>query len=253
MKKITRISTISVWVVNIAIGLISIGSLYSYFMLLGFTGEGKRPDSTEGIEGWSSQAEIKVGDYYLTRVSEYKNGEFQDYIKLRVPHPRIYFMDGDAQNSSLEILPRTNTTLHASYEDQFTIPVVYEFSKEQDTGRITRIFAVYLTVSLVFTLFILITFRRFLLSLSKGEFFTRLNSRRMILLGAASFVLPLFEYIGGSISRNYFVDNFRVINGGIHFFDGVNLTPVVFGVVFLLLSGMIYEGSRLKEDSDLTI
>ncbi|MCA6075167.1 DUF2975 domain-containing protein [Fulvivirga sedimenti] len=253
MKRISRISTVSLWVVNIAIIVISAGSLFSYYMLSGFVGEGVRPESDEGMVGWSDTSEIKVGQYYLAKVSEFKDGVYRDYLELRVPHPRIYLMNTDTTGQNLKIVPRTDVTVRASYEDRFYLPVVYEFFGEKDIKKIIWLFIGYLTVSLALSLFVLITFRRFLLSLSRGEFFIRSNYKRLLLLSLVSFLIPVFKYVGDLFSSNYFEKNFRVVNGGVYLYGGLDLTPMIFGVVLLLMAGMVYEGSRLREESDLTI
>ena len=253
MKRISRISTVSVWVVNLAIIVITAGSLFSYFMLSGFAGEGKRPDSDEGMVGWSDTSEIKVGRYYLAKVSELQGGIYRDYLELRVPQPRIYLMQSDTKEEELKILPRTNVTVKASHEDRFYLPVVYEFFKEEDINSIIWLFVGYLTISFALSLFVLVIFRKFLLSLSRGEFFIQSNYRRLFLLSLVAFFIPVLEYAGDLFSSNYFEENFRVVNGGLYLFGGLDLTPMIFGVVLLLMAGMVYEGSRLREETELTI
>jgi len=47
--------------------------------------------------------------------------------------------------------------------------------------------------------------------------------------------------------------NFYVINGAVRYKDEYNLYALVFGLVFLMMAGVIKEGIKLKAEQDLTI
>ena len=74
-----------------------------------------------------------------------------------------------------------------------------------------------------------------------------------MLLSVAALIIPVYKYLGGMLTKSYFLENFQIIDGGIHISVPEDTAPFVFGIIFLLMAGMVYEGSRLKEDSELTI
>lgn len=255
MKKLNILSKVSLWVVNIMIFLVIAGGLYSFYSLLTFTGEGERPESTEGMIHWESRHEINIGEYELASVSEY-NGEdlgFSDYLELSVPYPALYVNGIDFSESGFKIRPKGEGDYTVSRADDIYLPLAFQFHSESGKSRILWLFAALLTLSLIISLSVLFVFRGFLSSLSKGEFFIQANSRRLIILGAAAFIIPLMAAVGHSISRSFLLDNFQIINGGLDLSRHMNNSPVIFGIVFLLMAGIVHEGSKIKEDSDLTI
>ncbi len=257
MKRLNYISIISVWLVNGVILLIALGGLYSYFTLFRLSGEGFRPESTEGMATWSQSMSVNVGRYELAKVTEYEAGSgedgFSDFLELHVPFPEIRKMDKGEDQNGFTIVNESGIPVEPYLSREQWAPVRYKVKGKSEMIKLRWVFGILITLSLAFVFFILIVLRKFLLSLSRGVFFEPANYRRLIILSIPAFVIPLFEYVAGKYMLNFFYDHFRVLNGGVKSVMDTDLTPLVFGVIFLLMAGMVYEGSKLKEDQDLTI
>ncbi len=261
MKNLRLIPRICVWIVYtlfLIMGAFAFISVQQYIKLLS---PAEQPESKEGVLEWTRTSGIRLGDYELMKVSHYNagssyKGDLNVNYHLRVPYPKLLL----PQNSNPAIY-NTASDYHArnrsereveafSRKDTLT-QVVYKIDSEADRYLLITVFGILILLTIGFGIYWLIILRRFILSMSGGTFFSMDNFWRIIILCIPTFLLPLIEYIAGRISVDFFETHFQSYGGMIDVTP--DMTPVIFGVFLLLMAAMVYEGSKIKEENDLTI
>jgi hypothetical protein len=258
MKKLRLIPKICVWIVNLFIAFMALGVVMTFIGLIPFFGDGKRPESTEGMIYWSGHSSVNMGSYVMSYVSNYKaeesgEGGFTDYIGLKVPFPRAGEVHFDTDSSDFRIINEGGYNMTADLDWDHSRPVVYQFYGEKEQHLVITLFIICVILLFAITFYWLLTLRQLIIAMSRGEFFGMDNFKRLVILSIPAFVIPVIKYLAAYSSMQFFNDNFRIINGGYDHGMNLDLTPMIFGAIFLLMAAMVYEGTKFKEDSDLTI
>jgi hypothetical protein len=244
----------ALWLINISLLLLGIALIIGVWNGISLFSEMDRPDSTEGMITWENRTGVNLNDYRLSRVLEYNmNREpepFREFLLLKTPNPRISVME-DSENA-LVLKPRGNKVITADYS-QASADLVYKISDPSIQHRVIIIYILALVIYVGIGWAWLWVFRKFILSISMGDFFNQRNIRRMIFLGIPPLVLSLFSFVLHRISHDFFISNFQILNGGISSSFKFEPLPLIFGITFLVMAVMIDEGRRMKLENDLTI
>ncbi|MGK7389648.1 MAG: DUF2975 domain-containing protein [Candidatus Cyclobacteriaceae bacterium M2_1C_046] len=256
MKQLTTLSVLAKWIINITLAaviiIIFMNLIHGYKLMQ----DNIKTPSTEGVLDWSKSSSINFNGYSLKHVLEYEKDEngtykanFQDYILLRTPTPRIAINNIEGEQFSL-IGENERITAYLQNESS---PIVYKIKEKQAQKNVIIVGVLTNVFILLILLLWLLVFRKFIISISRKEFFIIKNARRLIILSIPAFILPFFNYLISYLSNQFYIKNFTAVQGHLlinYHFDPV---PIIFGMTFLIMAGVVYEGARLKEETDLTI
>lgn len=95
--------------------------------------------------------------------------------------------------------------------------------------------------------------RKLVKNIADGKFFIVENARKFIYLAIPLLSLPFVDLFARMYSESFFVANFQVMNGGLFHKIEFEIMPIVFGLTFLIIGGIVNEGAKMKQEQDLTI
>lgn len=250
------ISTISIWIINLLlIGILLVG-VFTIFSAVRFFQPMEHVAHANGMKNYTNATTLNFIGYELRKElkceREGKELFCETTLLLSLPNPLVYPMRVNGYKDDFEIRKQENVRASAEVKT-VADKVSLKFSDKNDqfTIILVGIILFYISLAAVFLWFWFL--RSILKNVSKREFFIPDNVRNFILLAVPLLVLPFLEQAINYYSKAYFMQNFQVMNGGIkHVFD-LNIYSFVFGLVFLMMAGVIKEGIQIKEEQDLTI
>ncbi len=247
MKNFGFVSRISLWVVNLMFVALLLYAGYSVVEFWNLFDPKEPPSNAE----WVSMGGVGLGDYELLKVTNNRlnqDGELVPKLEyyLRVPYPKILIPEVNYQAKTIADIP-----MMAMARKDLLDSTVYQIQSTAVVNRLGWIFALGIGLVCTVLLISLILLRKLLLGINQKDFFSSANYRYLILLSIPPFLYPLAQYILGKASISFFQANFRI--NGLSSSVSPDYTPLIIGMIFLLIAGMVYEGSKLKEDQDLTI
>lgn len=249
------ISKGSMWVMNIIIGLIMLTMIAQISTVVRLYKPLEPIEHVNGMKSWSTSVSLEVFKHTLKKSLECEqNNEFscQTSLYLTLKKPEVNRMKEELNAGTFKIRKLTNQEVAAEIDDSPS-PVRLKFTNENDHGFITTIFVLCYYLCFALLLIWCWTLRKIINNIAQGQFFQRDNVRNFLILSIPLIALPFFQIIIEDISRLYFLEHFQVMNGGLSMTGTFNFWPIIFGLIFLIMAGVIKEGMKIKEEQDLTI
>ncbi len=248
------ISKVSIWVVNLIIlsilCVLIIQTSVVYKMLTPI----EPIEDLSGVKTWSSSVVLNSYGYKLEKELHYSSEQdtpFETSVYLTVPGPMVRRMISNLENDDFKIRNRSDTKSKAFISDKPS-PVKYKFiGQKKDT--ITGLYLVAYILSIALTAMWFWYLRTIVKNISQGKFFVKDNIKNFMVLSIPLLLLPFIQFLIESISYSRFVKNYQVMNGGLFRVVDFNIMPLVMGLIFLIMAGVIKEGMKIKEEQELTI
>lgn len=249
------ISKFSIWVVNLLIlgvfivFVVNISAIYKILTPL------EPIEDLRGVETWSTRVTLNYNGYELNKELYYTSDDDQPFstdLYLSVPGPLVSRMTNDLENDNFKIRSRDESQVKAIISDTPS-PVKFKFESTADQNLIIFLYLTHYVLALILTLIWFWYLRALIKNISTHQFFVSKNVKNLIILATPLLIIPFVQFAAEKIATNYFIKHFQVMNGGLTRITDLNIMPVVFGLIFLMMAGIIREGIKLKEEQDLTI
>lgn len=249
------ISKMSIWVLNIIMALIIFIMISQIISVVSLYKPLKRVEHINGIKSWSTSVSLEIFKHKLEKSLECERSEdfiCQTNLYLTLIKPEASRMQSELEEGSFKIRKLTNIEVSAEIDDSPS-PVRFKFTDENDYGVIIAVFVFLYYLGFAVLLIWCWILRKIFKNVASGQFFIKANVRYFLILSVPLIGLPFFQMIIEDISLLYFMENFQVINGGLDRTGRFSFWPIIFGLIFLMMGGVIREGIKLKQEQDLTI
>jgi hypothetical protein len=199
------------------------------------------------LPGW--KLDTLIGEQYYDQEGKFYVEHGQGYVRASMIDKTEKRKSGSVYNQirivDVPVKFRYNHLKHI-----IMIPV-----SQQATDILKIIFAVIALVWIVYSMYLILTFIKFIIDLSMGRSFTDTNVWRLKIIAISLVAYPiailLLNYLMRLVFHSYFTGAPDVImNSDIW---SSNLKILAMGVVFLLLFRAFRQGKLLQEEQDLTV
>jgi len=249
------ISKISIWVVNLLIlgvfivFIVNISAIYKILTPL------EPIEDLRGVETWSTGVTLNFNGYELNKELSYTSDNDQPFstdLYLSVPGPLVSRMTNDLEKDNFKIRSRDESQVKAFIADGPS-PVRFKFERAADQNLIIFLYLTAYILVIILTIIWFWYLRKVIKNISTHQFFVSKNVKNLIILATPLLIIPFVQFAAEKIAFNYFINHFQVMNGGLSRVTDFNIMPIVFGLIFLMMAGIIKEGIKLKEEQELTI
>lgn len=245
----------SIWLINLLmIGIIIVFIIKSSAIIKMY--QPIEPiNNLEGVNTWSSHVGFEAFGYKLKRELTYSSERdipFQSALIFTPPFELVAPHNPNS-NSELSIRPKTKSVITARVEAYRAVPVEYVITDSSTQFWLTTLYLIAYMLSLLITFWWFWMLRKLVKNIADQKFFIAENARRLIYLAIPPLLIPFLDLFSRLYFEDFFIDNFQVMNGGLFEMIDFKIMPIVFGLIFLIIGGIIKEGIKIKEEQDLTI
>jgi len=249
------VATASIWLINLLmIGLIILLVFQSTAIITMYKPV-ESIGNLAGVETYSTDVSLEAFNYKLKRELNYSSPESdKPYLSTLMFTPPFEFISSEYYfNSEITIRPKADSELVARIDDEHAAPVEYVFTDSNKQFWITTLYVIAYVLSILIVFWWLWALRKLVKNIAGQKFFITENVRQFIYLAIPLLLIPFLDFWARIYFQDLFMDNFQVMNGGLYRKANFKIMPIVFGLTFLIIGGLISEGTKLKEEQDLTI
>lgn len=252
-SKIVAVS--SIWLINLLmIGIVIVLIIKSSAIIKMY--QPIEPiNNLEGVSTWSTHVSLEAFGYKLNRELTYsseRDEPFQSALTFTPPFELVAPHNPNS-NSELSIRPITNSVITARAEVHQAVPVEYVITDSSTQFWLTTLYLIAYTLSLLVMFWWFWILRKLVKNIANQKFFIAENARRFIFLAIPPLLISFLDLFSRLYFEGFFIKNFQVMNGGLFKIIDFEIIPIVFGLIFLIIGGIVKEGIKIKEEQDLTI